>query len=316
MIDEHPTAQNDTATGRGTAVTVIGLGPMGSALAETFLGTGRTVTVWNRTPGKADGLVAKGARRAATVVEAVTASPVIVTCLMDYATQHQVLDPVGAALRGRTLVNLGSGTPAEARAAAAWAADRDLDHLDGAIMVPPPLLGRPGSVLLYSGPRDVIDRHREILAGLGDPRYLGADPGLAVLVNTALLGMMYGTLNGFLHGAALASSAGMSAAEFAELALGWFMPVVLDPTSLAEQAPGMDQGVYPGDLGTMEMNLNALEHITRTSVEQGVHSAQPRLMTELAEQAMAQGYGAGNYFALFETFKKPEEPVGAPNRNS
>jgi 3-hydroxyisobutyrate dehydrogenase-like beta-hydroxyacid dehydrogenase len=231
-------------------------------------------------------------------------------------TMYQVLDPVGGALRGRTLVNLGSGTPGEARAAAAWAAERDLDYLDGAIMVPPPLVGHPGSVFLYCGPRDVIDRHRAILASLGEPRYLGADPGLAVLVNTALLGMMYGTLNGFLHGAALANSAGMSAAEFAELALGWFMPVVLDPASLSERAPAMDQGVYPGDLGTMEMNLNALEHITRTSVEQGVHSAQPRLMLELAEQAVAHGYGGSNYFAMFETFKRSEATAGASDRKS
>jgi hypothetical protein len=32
------------------------------------------------------------------------------------------------------------------------------------------------------------------------------------------------------------------------------MPVVLDPVSLAERAPGMDQDVCPGDLGTREMN--------------------------------------------------------------
>jgi hypothetical protein len=108
----------------------------------------------------------------------------------------------------------------------------------------------------------------------------------------------------------------MSAAEFAELALGWFMPVVLDPASLAERAPGMDQGVYPGDLGTMEMNLNALEHITRTSVEQGVHSAQPRLMLELAEQAVVHGYGGSNYFAMFETFKGSEATAGASDRKS
>ncbi|GAA1591987.1 hypothetical protein GCM10009678_87790 [Actinomadura kijaniata] len=178
-------------------------------------------------------------------------------------------------------MNLTSGTPAQARAAAGWAAGHGLDYLDGAIMVPPPLVGRAGSVFLFSGPRRVFDRHR---APLGDPRHLGADPGLAVLFNTALLGMIYATLNGFLHGAALVGSAGVPAREFAELALGWFMPVALDPAGLAAQASGMDEGAHPGDLGTMEMNLNALEHIARTSAEQGVHVDE-------------------NYFALFEIFK-------------
>jgi 3-hydroxyisobutyrate dehydrogenase-like beta-hydroxyacid dehydrogenase len=48
------------------AVTVLGLGEMGSALAGAFLGGGLPTTVWNRSPGKADALVAKGAVGAAS----------------------------------------------------------------------------------------------------------------------------------------------------------------------------------------------------------------------------------------------------------
>jgi 3-hydroxyisobutyrate dehydrogenase-like beta-hydroxyacid dehydrogenase len=48
-------------------VTVIGLGPMGRAMASEFLGRGYRVTVWNRTSGRADELVGAGAHRAATV---------------------------------------------------------------------------------------------------------------------------------------------------------------------------------------------------------------------------------------------------------
>ncbi len=54
----------------------------------------------------------------------------------------------------------------------------------------------------------------------------------------------------------------------------------------------------------MEMNLQALEHITRTSVEQGVHSDQPRLMKAIAEEAIAAGHGGENYLAVFEVFRK------------
>jgi 3-hydroxyisobutyrate dehydrogenase-like beta-hydroxyacid dehydrogenase len=187
----------------GTDVTVVGLGPMGKALAETLLAQGHPLTVWNRTPGKADGLVARGAHRAATVADAVAASPLTVMCLKDYDTLYRVLEPAGDALAGRTLVNLNSGTPEEARAAVVWADERDVEYLDGAIMVPPPLVGQPDSVFLYSGSRDVFDKHRAVLAALGDPRHLGSDPGLAVLYNTALLDMMYATLNGWLHATAL-----------------------------------------------------------------------------------------------------------------
>jgi 3-hydroxyisobutyrate dehydrogenase-like beta-hydroxyacid dehydrogenase len=43
---------------------------MGHALAERLLAGGHAVTVWNRTPHKADDLVAKGVRSAATPAEA------------------------------------------------------------------------------------------------------------------------------------------------------------------------------------------------------------------------------------------------------
>ena len=43
----------------------IGLGQMGSAIAANLLGAGHSLTVWNRSPDKAEPLVAKGARLAA-----------------------------------------------------------------------------------------------------------------------------------------------------------------------------------------------------------------------------------------------------------
>lgn len=41
------------------AVTVIGLGQLGSALAEAFVNHGHSTTVWNRTADKADNLLAQ-----------------------------------------------------------------------------------------------------------------------------------------------------------------------------------------------------------------------------------------------------------------
>ncbi|MFH9132958.1 NAD(P)-dependent oxidoreductase [Streptomyces sp. NPDC017524] len=287
-------------------VTVIGLGPMGLALAGALLKNGHPTTVWNRTPEKARDLVARGARLAASVADAVAAGPLTVVCLKDYATLYEVLDPAGDAAAGRTLVNLNSGTPNEAHAAASWAAERGVTYLDGAVMVPPPLVGDPGSVSLFSGPREVFDAHRATLASLGAPRYLGSDSGLAVLHNAALLGLMYATMNGFLHATALVGSAGVRADQFADLAVNWFLPTVVDAT-LVEQAPDLDAGHYPGDLGTMHMNLNALEHIALTCEEQGVHAGQPRLMREIAAQAIEDGHGGSNYLAVFEVFKKAAE---------
>ncbi|MGH3993945.1 MAG: NAD(P)-binding domain-containing protein, partial [Pseudonocardiaceae bacterium] len=64
-------------------VTVIGLGAMGSALARALVQNGHATAVWNRSPEKAGALVSQGAVRAATVGEAVAASPLTIACVVD-----------------------------------------------------------------------------------------------------------------------------------------------------------------------------------------------------------------------------------------
>lgn len=73
------------------AVTVIGLGPMGHPIAENLLAAGRKVAVWNRTPSRADDLVAAGALRARTLSEA--AAPVILSVLPDVHQLQVLLSP-------------------------------------------------------------------------------------------------------------------------------------------------------------------------------------------------------------------------------
>lgn len=90
-------------------VTVVG---MGSALAGAFLKGGHPTTVWNRSGEKADPLVDKGAIRAATPAEAVSASTVVIVCVSDYAAVREIVEPfLGEVLTGKVLVNLSSGTP-------------------------------------------------------------------------------------------------------------------------------------------------------------------------------------------------------------
>ncbi len=139
--------KNDTMM---SDVSVIGLGAMGSALAAAFLNRNHATTVWNRSVGKADVLVAKGAVRAATVADAVAASKLVVVCLLNYDTVYEALGARGDALSGRVLVNLSNGTPAQARDMAKWATERGADYLDSGIMAIPPLIG--SIIILASSP--------------------------------------------------------------------------------------------------------------------------------------------------------------------
>jgi 3-hydroxyisobutyrate dehydrogenase-like beta-hydroxyacid dehydrogenase len=202
-------------------ITVIGLGAMGTALAEAFLNQGHKVTVWNRSPAKAEALAAKGAIVAVSVEEAVRSSPLIVTCLLVYDTVREALGPSEAALSGRTLVNLTNGTPEQARAMSGWAVSHGASYVDGGIMAVPPMIGGPHALILYSGSRQAFDACSWQLGALGTSKYLGEDPGLAPLYDISLLTGMYGMFAGTLHALALTGAAGIPAGEFMPLLASW-----------------------------------------------------------------------------------------------
>jgi 3-hydroxyisobutyrate dehydrogenase-like beta-hydroxyacid dehydrogenase len=73
----------------------IGLGRMGAGMATNLLKAGHEVTVYNRTPGKAEALVAQGARAAASIFEACQGHAVITMLANDDAVESVVLGDGG-----------------------------------------------------------------------------------------------------------------------------------------------------------------------------------------------------------------------------
>ncbi|MFE6778095.1 NAD(P)-dependent oxidoreductase [Streptomyces sp. NPDC057702] len=296
---DTPSAQGPRAT-----VSVLGLGLMGQALAATLLNAGHATTVWNRSPNKATDLVTQGATLAASARDAVAASEIVIVCVTEYDAVRALVEPLADALRGRVLVNLTSGSSAQARAVAAWAAEHGIDYLDGAIMAIPPVVGTPHAFVLYAGQRAAYESAEPILRALAPEgsTLLGADHGLSSLYDVALLGLMWGTLNSFLHGAALLGTAGVPAAEFAPFANQWLSSVTGFVSAYATQ---IDAGAYPAEDAKIDTHLATMHHLAHESEAAGIDTTLPHFVTALAEQAAAKGHGASSYAALIERFRKP-----------
>ena len=130
---------------KSISVSVVGLGQMGSALVAPLLRGGNKVTVWNRSAEKAKPLVALGAELAGNIEEAINASELIVVCLSDYGTSDALFrsPEIERLLKGKTLLQLTTGTGDEAARSAIWADDIGMDYLDGAIMDYPRAVGTP-----------------------------------------------------------------------------------------------------------------------------------------------------------------------------
>jgi 3-hydroxyisobutyrate dehydrogenase-like beta-hydroxyacid dehydrogenase len=292
--------------GNRSPVTVLGLGPMGSALAGAFLASGHRTTVWNRTAAKADALVARGALHARSVAEAVDASPLVVVCVIDYDAVAEILGGAVDALQGRTVVNLSADSPERARAMAAWAGEHGVAYLDGAIMTPTETIGGPAAVVLYSGPTTVFDAHRAALASLGGTAaHLGTDPGRAAAHDVALLDMFWTAMSGVVHGFALAAAEGIDATALAPYArgIGELLPPIID-----EFAEHIDAGHHPGDASTLASAAAGMQHVVESAAARGIDTTALSAARLIAQRAIDAGHGNDGFSRLAVDLL----PQGAP----
>lgn len=279
-----------------TPTTVLGLGEMGSALAAVLIDAGHPTTVWNRSLVKAQPLAARGATAAGSAEAAVSASPLIVACLFDQASVHEVLDPIASSLRGRALINVTTTTPSEARELADWAAGHGIGYLDGGIMAVPEMIGGPGSVVFYSGSATVFEDHRGVLDRWGQSSYFGHDAGLASLYDLAMLAGMYVMFAGFMHGAAMVVSEGVSASDFAARAAPFLAAMT---GAFADFAATIDAKGYAGE-DQQSLDFSDLTRVVTASVEQGMSAEVLQPVHEMIRRQIAAGHGKEGFARIFE----------------
>ncbi len=283
------------------SISITGLGAMGTALANALIDAGNNTTVWNRTPARAEALVARGGRRAETVAEAIAASDVIILCLTDYAAVEATLAGVGAELAGKVVVNLTNGRPDEVRAVATRLGSYGARYLDGGIMATPPMIGTPDAFILYSGSSDAFEDAKEQLAAFGQSHYLGADPVLAAVSDLALLSAMYGLFGGYLHATALAGSVGVTAKQFLSLVEPWLAAMM---TALPDYAERIDSGDHARDvMSNLAMQSVAISNIVAASHSQGIDPAFMEPMERLAQKRLAGGFGSDEISGIIEAMR-------------
>ena len=99
---------------------VAGIGRMGAAIAERLLKHGYQVTVWNRTPAKAQALVQHGARMAATPTQLAASADIILSMLTDAEAIAAAYDgPQGLLsgnVGGKLFIEMSTVRPATQRA--------------------------------------------------------------------------------------------------------------------------------------------------------------------------------------------------------
>jgi len=285
-------------------VSVIGLGLMGSAVARATAAAGLKTTVWNRSPARAEAFRKGPASVAATIEDAVDASDVIVACLQDYAAMDDVLRvaAIKARLSGKTLVQLSTGTPAQARAAASWAADAGATYLDGAIMGFPKDIGTEGLLVLYGGTEEAFAFCDPFAKAIGGTAFrVGDDPGQAAALNTALISLYFSFLFGVLNGAAICDAEGVPVETFGGIGAS-LMPVL---SGVMERSVAMiANGSYETELNTLETSAGSMKQLANVMADAGIDGRFVDSMRAYATEALRDGKGGLSNAVLFEHLRQ------------
>jgi 3-hydroxyisobutyrate dehydrogenase-like beta-hydroxyacid dehydrogenase len=284
-------------------ISVIGLGSMGLTIARLYLEQGYKVTVWNRTAEKADALVAKGAVLARSAAEAVRAAQVAVMCVYDYRAAEAILamEGVAAAMDGRLLVQLTTGSPSDARDAELWARRQGATYLEGAIQAAPDQMGQPDTPILMSGAQAVFREVEPLLKVLGGGTvYLGEKASAAAAMDLATLSTIYGTLLGFMHGARIAEHEGFDVAEFGRIVAG-IMPTFAG--FLQHEGSVIQSGDFKISQSPMRISVEATQRILQTAQEAGINTEFPAFAAGLFKRADAAGLGGEEIAALIKLLR-------------
>jgi 3-hydroxyisobutyrate dehydrogenase len=198
-----------------------GLGLMGSRMAANLLKKGYPLTVWNRTPGKADALAKEGARVAHTPFELAEHSDVVVACVADpKAVEELVFGPhglIGGVRPGFRYLECSTVAPETTLRVAAALRERGGDLLEA------PMTGSKngaaqGTLLFMTGGSPAV--HEELLPvmmAMGSKAILCGDVGAGStvkLIGNTLISFM---LEGLCEGLVVARKAGIPAEKVLEV---------------------------------------------------------------------------------------------------
>jgi 3-hydroxyisobutyrate dehydrogenase-like beta-hydroxyacid dehydrogenase len=281
-----------------SAVGVVGLGDMGTGMAERLLAAGHEVHCWNRTRSKAERMAARGGRVLDSPREVARASELVITMVTDNAALQAVCDGPDGILAG-----LGPGTIFAEMSTTAPALVRALAQrvaATGAVLIDAPVSGsiltlRDGKLLIMvGGDRAAFERAEPILLAIGPKVRLVGEVGQAKALKIGINLSLAVQMLAFSEGVLLAERTGVDR----RVAFEAFLNSVIASPMLQYRAPfALDPPDYAWfPCGMMQKDLDLALQLGR---ELGVPLPTTAATQEMLTATRALGYGAEDFAALF-----------------
>jgi 3-hydroxyisobutyrate dehydrogenase-like beta-hydroxyacid dehydrogenase len=277
----------------------IGLGTMGEPIANNLRKAGHQLTVWNRTPARAERLVQKGARLASTPRSAAEGQDAVLVCVADGAALDAVLDGPDGALaglrEGDLLVDLSTSGTRSARSVAERAAGK------GAKFVAATLLGSKAAaeqaqlVVVAGGPGEARERLRPVLHAIGS-RLFELDSAVhAALLKLCVNAVGGAMLTGLAEALTLGETGGLDGGKVIEVlqASGFHSPLHLVKGELIQTRDYAPR--FALRLAEKDMRLTQ-----EAAADQGARLPVNEAVQRLLAEGTAGGLGAQDVAAVAE----------------
>jgi 3-hydroxyisobutyrate dehydrogenase-like beta-hydroxyacid dehydrogenase len=287
-----------------TTICLLGCGLMGSPMAKRLLAAGHTLTVWNRSPEKAQALAGWGARVASTPCDAAGGADIVITMLDNGDVVGDVLfNPQwpGAAdgmARGSLLIDMSSILPEQAQAHA-----RQLSKLGVHALDAPVSGGTVGAeagtlAIMVGGEANDFSRAESVLQAMGRPVHVGpAGSGqLAKLANQMIVGISIGAVAEALL---MAQRGGADMAKVRQALRGGFAE------SRVMEVHG--QRMVDGDFakrGSLAIQLKDLRNAMHTAQSLGFDAPITAHLTDLFADAASHGFADLDQSGLFKELER------------
>jgi 3-hydroxyisobutyrate dehydrogenase-like beta-hydroxyacid dehydrogenase len=199
-------------------VGLIGLGNMGTAIAERLLDAGYELVVYNRTPQKAEALGARGAVVANTPADLVEQVDVVLTSLADdEAFEAVAAKIVDSARPGTVLVDMSTVSPAASARVASLAEAASVAYLRAPVSGNPTVVRAGNLSFIVSGARETLERVEPVIRAIGPTVHHIGDGEQARIVKLAINLMIAGLAQLMSEALVLGEGAGVSRAALLEV---------------------------------------------------------------------------------------------------
>ena len=285
-------------------VALLGLGVMGSGMAQNLLKAGFSLTVYNRTRAKAEPLAAKGARVAETPKEAVSAAQVILSMVGDDTASRAMWLGENGALAGAkpdtVLVECSTLSLDWVRELAGLAASHNLAFLDSPVTGSKDAAEAGELRLLVGGDAAVLERVRPVLEAMSRRIDLFGPTGSGALVK------LINNLMGGVQAVVLAE--GLALAERAGLDMEQVVSFIINGAPGSPIVKGKAARMAARDYADTQFALKWMHKDTtyalRAADEFGVPMPTVAVAREVYRMARNLGLGEADFAAVIEALRR------------